>query len=300
MSTIAAVIDRLYRTYLEPPSYQPITASLADSMTAGQGTAALGRWALPEDKELMRTGNMLEIDSELCRVIAYDYDTDVATITREEYGTTATTHQVDTTVRVGNPYTRHSVFEAISDRIIGLYPDLYTVKTIPVAVTGQGVAPMPDTLAVAVIRVRADNGYGPELQGQIVDYHPAVDGRAVLINGAFGTGWVTYSRRMAKPTSEDDTLEDLGVDERWAGILLAGAAADVLVGADIPEMQTQWIGQALKAESIEIGKRQNIGFGLAQYAEMLTKKFASEMTAEYRPAVRMRSPFDTPVRSVTG
>lgn len=298
--TVGDVIDRIYRTFLEPPDSQPVTAVLSTDITT-ETDIPVGAFALPEDKELMRTGVVLEIDSELMRVVGYNFDTDIATVVRPIYGTTRADHVTDATIRFGNPYTRLSVFEAVADRIIALHPELYTVKSRAVSAVANGnIAPLNDDLAIAVVRVRPNEGYGPELQGEIVDYHPQAGGRAVIIRGHVGNAWVTYRRRMGKATSESDTLEALGVDERWVKAIMAGAAADVLVGKDIPELQANWVGQILKTEAIEIGSRQQIAFGLAQYADMLVTKFAKEMTAEYRPKVRMRSPFDIPVRGVTG
>jgi hypothetical protein len=299
-TSIGDVIDRLYRTFLEPPDSQPVTAVLGASITT-ETAIPVGAFALPEDKELMRTGIVLEIDSELMRVTDYNFDTNVATVVRPIYGTTRADHAADATIRFGNPYSRLSVFEAVADRIIALHPELYTVKSRAVSAVADGnIAPLNDDLAIAIVRIRPNEGYGPELQGELVDYHPQAGGRAVIIRGHVGNAWVTYRRRMGKATDETDTLESLGVDERWVKAIITGAAADILVGKDIPEVQANWVGQILKTEAIPFGDRQQIAFGLAQYADMLVTKYAKEMTAEYRPKVRMRSPFDIPVRGVTG
>ncbi len=95
---------------------------------------------------------------------------------------------------------------------------------------------------------------------------------------------------MDKPTSETDELKDLGVDERWIQIILVGAAADLIVGRDLPAAQTEWVKSVLESENIRVGTRLSIAGGLRQYRNMLLNDAAKEMRAEYRPKVRMRDP----------
>ncbi len=95
---------------------------------------------------------------------------------------------------------------------------------------------------------------------------------------------------MAKATSEDDTLTDLGLDERWVNIVMTGAAADLMTGKDIPASRTEWVKSVLEAENIRVGTRMSIAGGLRQYRNMLLDDASKEMKAEYGPKIRMRNP----------
>ena len=94
---------------------------------------------------------------------------------------------------------------------------------------------------------------------------------------------------MGKAVEESDVLADLGLDERWSTIVLIGAAADLLVGRDVPAAQTEWVKSVLEAENIRVGTRMSISGGLRQYHGLLLKAAMKEMKAEYRPTVRMRT-----------
>ncbi len=94
---------------------------------------------------------------------------------------------------------------------------------------------------------------------------------------------------MGVPTSESDRLEDLGVDPRWAQIVVVGAAADLLVGRDVPQARTEWVQAVLEAENIRVGSRMSIAGGLRQYRNMLIQDAQAEMKAEYRPRVNIRT-----------
>ncbi len=102
--------------------------------------------------------------------------------------------------------------------------------------------------------------------------------------------WFRYRRRMGKAKAETDELTALGMDERWANIVLTGAAADLLVGRDLTASQTEWVKSVLEAETIRVGTRMSIGGGLRQYRNNLLNEAAKEMRAEYKPKVRMRDP----------
>ncbi|GAG30296.1 unnamed protein product, partial [marine sediment metagenome] len=119
--------------------------------------------------------------------------------------------------------------------------------------------------------------------------HPLAGGRAFIVDSRqSGAMWFRWRRRMNKPTAETDTLEELGVDERWVSIVMAGTAADLMAGRDIPASETEWIKSVLEAENIRVGARMSIAGGLRQYRNMLLTDAMKEMKAEYRPKIHMR------------
>ena len=132
-----------------------------------------------------------------------------------------------------------------------------------------------------------------DISARIVDYHPSVGGRAVILGANIGSFWIRYRRRMLVPTSPTDTLESVGVDERWVTAVMAGAAADLLVGRDLPAARTEWVKSVLEAENIKVGTRMSLSGGLRQYRNGLVDDFAQEMNAEYPPKIHYRDPFGT-------
>ena len=188
------------------------------------------------------------------------------------------------------PYSRATVFEAVADNIITLYPSLFTTSEEYITQVGPGIFPMYDNLAVELLTAWGDAWVSDtDIQGTIVDFHQLTGGRTLLINQATaGSMWVRYRRRMGKAQAETDTLSELGVDERWVNIVMAGAAGDLFMGRDIPAARTEWVKSVLESENIPVGTRSSIAGTLRRYRSALIYDAMKEMKAEYRTKVRMR------------
>lgn len=295
MSTIRSVLDRLYRTYLEPPDAQPVVAFPSSPLTADaqDTTLVVDSFAVPEDEQLVRLGILAQQGRELYQVRGYDQANGQLTIVRQVRSTPLEAHPAGQELILSPAYPRHSAFEAIADNITTLSPRLFTVRNVFLASVSERVAPLDDTLATDVLRITRDGSNDEtDYYGEIVDYHPDANGRAVVTRDPLGTFWLRYRRRMQAPGSEDDTLDSLGVDDRWVGVLMAGAAADLMVGRDISASHTDYVTKVLEAENISVGTRQSIAFALRQYRDVLLNGFSKEMTQEYRPKVQMRNPFE--------
>lgn len=305
--TIGAIVDRLYRTYLYPPDAQPARCFLDGALDSSATTFALDNFVLPEDEELMAVGVILEIGSELIQVITYDTLTTTATLVeRGVDGTTAVAHDDNSAVVLSPAFSRLSVFEAIADNIITLYPKLYTVTTGSVVSIAGGISAMDDPLAVEVVEAWPD-GFSSttEVDARIVDYHAAAGGRALLTNLRSGHVWVRYRRRFGdvsqETTGEDTTLDKLGMEQRWVNIVMAGAAADTFAGRDLSAVNTRWVGAVLEAaEGIPVGTRSQLARQLVQYRDHLLTQAQKEMRAEYKSKVHMRSATQVRTRSAFG
>lgn len=288
-TTVDELVSRVFRTYLEPPDHQPVMALLGGTVDAVTPTITLAQYAIPEDEELMRVGILIEVDYELMRVTDYDFDTKEITVIRGAEDTTAAQHLNNAKVILSPSYPRQSVYEQVQSNILMLHDKLFTVRTDYVSTIRFGVAPLNDDLAVDVLEVwSSEAAEGNTHEARIIDYHPSVQGRAVETNCPGGSLWIKYRRRMGVADSASDLLEDLGMEEAWETIVMTGAAGDLMVGSDIAASHTDWISQTLEAETVRVGTRQNIGFGLKQYQTVLLKEAQREMEAEYRPRVRMR------------
>ncbi len=291
--TVGAIVDRLFRTYLYPPDARPAQCFLDGTITDVALTLVVKNFMLPEDETLMAAGVVIEIGSELIQVVSYDEPTLTATVLRSQQGTTAVAHLDEAAVILSGPYPRLSVFEAVADNILTLYPRLYTVTTGSVVDVAQGIAAMDDELAVEVVEVWQDGFQSAvDIDARIIDYHPATGGRALHTNISAGMVWVRYRRRFGdvseETTGEATTLATLGMEERWVNIVMAGAAADIFAGRDLSASHTDWVGAALQAENIPVGTRSQLARQLVAYKEHLLTQAAKEMRAEYRAKVHMR------------
>jgi len=237
------------------------------------------------------------------------------TVTRGEYGTVPSRHEVPSLLTMNPVYTRASVFESVADNLITLYPKLFTTGNELLSSVTGGVFPIGDDLAVEVLDVKpGDFVTDMDIHGEIVDFHPMTGGRALILNphggggmrgslatgqmvsnsAALGSVWLRYRRRMAKAQWETDELYDLGVDERWVRIVMFGVAADLFAGRDVTAAQSEWVKSVLEAENIRVGSRMSIAGGLYQLRNMLLKDAEYEMKAEYKTRVTMM-----PTRAVT-
>ena len=313
--TVGSILDRLYQSILTPPDAQAAMVGLAADISVIDTTITLGDFAIREDEALLRQGSLLELGQELVRVVSYDAITSSVTVTRGEYGTVPTAHIAPMLMLLNPVYTRASVFEAVADNLITLSPKLFTTSNELLSSVTDGVFPIGDDLAVEVLDVNpGDFVTSLDLHGDIVDFHPMVGGRALILNvgssgggnqmlptgqmvsnsAAMGTVWLRYRRRMAKAQFESDLLTDLGVDERWVRIVMFGTAADLFAGRDITAAQTEWVKSVLEAESIRVGSRMSIAGGLKQLRNMLLEDAQQEMKSEYKTRVTMM-----PMRAVT-
>ena len=301
--TVGAIIDRLYRTYLYPPDARPAQCFLNGALDDSATTFALDNFVLPEDEELMATGVVLEIESELIQIITYDTLTTTATLVqRAIMGTTAVAHADDSSVILSPTFSRLSVFEAVADNILTLYPRLYTVTTGSVVPVSGNIAAMDDVLAVEVVEVWDGISSTTDIDARIVDYSAAVGGRALFTNMRSGQVWVRYRRRFgdvgAETTGEDTTLATLGLEERWVNIVMIGVLGDLFAGRDVPASITRWVSAVIEAETIPVGTRSSLARQMVQYRDHLITQAQKEMRAEYKSKVHMRPVTQMRMRSV--
>jgi len=288
--TVGNVIDRLLVQWLTPPDDQYAQIRLAADITDTLvNEVIVHSFTIAEDEALLRQGSIVEVDQELLRVVSWDSAKKIMTVTRGEYGTTPAVHSVPKLMNLNPPYTRASIFEAVADNIIQLYPKLFTASTELLSGVSGNVLSINDDLAVEITEIWSGDFQSTiDVDGRIVDYHPSAGGRAVITNVPISTAWVRWKRRFGRAEAETDLLEDLGLDERWVTIVMVGAAADLMVGRDIPAARTEWVKSVLEAENIRVGTRMSISGGLRQYRGLLLDEFSKEMKAEYRPKVHMR------------
>lgn len=301
MSTVGALIERLYRTYLYPPDNRPAQTFLQTTITDVATTLVLTSFLIPEDQTLMTAGVIIEVAQELMQVTAYDDATLTATVNRGVLGTTAVAHTSGDVITLSPPFPRMSVMEALADNIITLYPKLYTVQTLSLSPTGGRIYALPDPLAVEVISCWPDAYFSDtEIDAEIVDHTAIVGGRSLITNLDAGEIWVRYRKRFGEVVDEDSTYLDLGLEDRWVNIVMVGAAGDLFAGRDLPASITDWVGKTAETEVVPVGSRSQLARQLAAYRTYLLDQAAAEMRAEYKAKMHMRGNFKVVSRSPFG
>jgi len=292
-NTIRNTCDRLLRTMLTPPDFQQIQVALSTPiLDATDGTVSLGDFMISEDEALLRQGSLVEAGLELMRVHDYDPQTRVIQVARGEYSTPMSGHDTPLLLNLNPSYPLYSIFEAVRDNIVTLYPRLSSVREVEAhGLTDLYGYPdkfkfdIDDDLAVGVVETFSWMTRQPtDVDARIVE----IEGKKVLIlDQPEERIMVKYRRKMGRALDMDDTLASLGVNDEWVAVIIVGAAADLMAGRDIPAAQTEWIGQALEAENIRVGTRGSISVGLARYRELLIDRLSREEKAQESNKVKV-------------
>jgi len=291
-ATVGELVDRLYRDYLHPSDDQPVIlplgAAIDDTETAITFDADM---LAPDEEGVIGPGIILELGTEQVRVVIADPTAGTATVTRGVNGTTPASHAVTGVIRVAPTFTRKTVFDAICDNVVSLYPDLWRTETTTIMSAREPVDVPAEIVTVAdVTRLTASGRPQPVTVELMRNFPPSATGMAVMFNGTPSgvTVYLTYEARFPRPTSEDDDLAaDFGVDGSWDRIVLAGAAAQVLAGRPFEAVTADFITEQLEQEGYPVGSSQNIRNGLLQLHSMMLRQARRDLRASRVPPVVM-------------
>lgn len=263
MATVADLINRIYRSYLHPGDDQPARALLANDITAEDTTWTYRSENIAADElELFAPGIIVEADREQALVTHSNpanighivLPTGNVTVLRGYNGTARTGHDADTPMTVQPPFARQSVFDAVADNIVNLYPTLYHVATEQITTAPTPVQVPAPTTTIASFTYPEGTRW---IQGNaklLNPFPPSPTGKAVTFNNTphGRTGNLTYHTPFNRPTTEADDLQTLGVDASWERIIAVGTAAQVLSGRELDSVQQQYITEQLRAEGYPV------------------------------------------------
>ena len=282
MATVAELIDRIFRDYLEPPNDQPALLKIETAFTnaADQTFVYAAGFTDPSDLDQLGQGALLDVGStrEMVRVTGFVIGTRTVTVTRGAIGTTAASTQaaVDDMVKIAPDITRQSVWEAVGDNIVGLYSELWQEKQVVFHSGSNRLAPSD---AIGVVEWVDPTGTPWPVRFQ----RKATGGGAgkVLFDGIpLGVGTLIYKARFVQPTDETTVLSSLGVLEHWERVVMAGAVADVLAGGDISRRVQEYVTETLQAQGIPFGSGERIRNSIARWAATLKDQAARDLLAE--------------------
>lgn len=276
MSTVAQVINRLYREYLYPASDQPTRALLNTSITAVETTVVFNLTGLltPEELDLLGEGVVIEIDQEWMLVTAWASPN--ATVTRAWGGTSGVAHTAGAVIYLAPMFSRLAVFNAVADAIVDLYPELYAVKRREYT---TATAPIEiDVSAVEVQRFRWEDE-ALRLHPGTLEFVDDYGSPKIQLGSDVPIGYnsyLTYFSKFPRPTKESDDLgDDLGdwvIPDEWVKIIMVDALATLIGSRQADSINTDFIVEMLVREGFDTqASRSVISSMLALRNEWVTR-----------------------------
>ena len=325
MSTdIGGLVDRVYREYLEPMddlvSYTTLSTGINDSVTS---VVFEGDMLSIEEEDALDKGTVIEINQELMICTDLNSVTNTITVKRGARGTTASAHTAGDIIKIAPPFPRKNVFDAVKDQINNLFPTLFAVETQSVT-TGDGYTLLgayndvgthnyivsiigaisqytdfssnSDTTGVkfsnvACSLVELPNPFTYNDSDGVSRTFTYSSGPSVVHAIQFSgintghTAFVTFKKKFIEPTAETDTLTSIGLEQEYEPIIMAGVAAQMLAGRDIPAATTDYISDQLAVSNYHVGSSNSIRNSLLQYQQLLVNQARKFLRAKYPESV---------------
>ena len=276
-----------------------------------------------EEEDAMDAGTIIECETELMRCVSLDTVNNQVTVVRGVRGTTAAEHADGSVVKIAPPFPRKNVFDAVCDQIKNLFPTLFAVETQSIT-TGTGYtligsydAPGTHNYLVSILSAISqytDFSAGSDTTG--VNFSPVTcslvelpnpftytdsDGVSRTITYSTGpstvhaiqfagiasghTAHVTFKKKFIEPTAESDTLATVGLEDEYVPIIMAGVAAQMMSGRDIPTATADYISDQLATNNYPVGSSNSIRNSLLQYQQLLMNQARKYLRAKYPEAV---------------
>jgi hypothetical protein len=305
-STIGDLVDRVYREYLEPMEDIVSYSFLTSGMDASTTTLPYeGNMFSVEEEDALDAGAIIEVGQEIMYAKELNNVSNEITVQRGARGTTATSHTAGAIVKIAPPFPRVNVFNAVKDQIENLYPTLYAVEvqtissaTGYVALTGDDdsriVAPLKavsqyTTLASGSETTVQFRGVGVEL----IDVPSSVTstGKVVQFSG-IGSGvdvHCTFKKKFGEVANEDATLTSIGLETEYEPIIMAGVAAQMISGKDIPTYTAEYITEQMQVSNFPVNSSTSIRNSLLQYQQVLINQARKDLRARYPEPVSLNS-----------
>jgi len=220
-------------------------------------------------------------------------------------------------------FTRLAVFDAIKDQINNLFPTLFAVDTQSVTTgTGYTLLGSYDDVGthnyvvsiLSAISQYTDFSSGSDSTG--VNFNPVTCSLVELPNpftytdsngtdrtmtystgpsvvhavqfagiAAGHTSYVTFKKKFIEPNAESNTLASIGLENEYEPIIMAGVAAQMMAGRDIPAATTDYITDQMAVQGYPVGSSNSVRNSLLQYQQLLINQARKYLRAKYPEAV---------------
>ena len=288
MAAVSTLVDRIYRDFLNKPDDLSAFSRLDGAMSDTTGTTLTYESGLfsSEEENLLGNGAIVEVDQELMLVTAANTSTRTLTVSRGYAGTTAATHADNTNVFINPTFPRKSVFDAVADNIVRLYPSLYNVTTTNVT-SNSTYAEVPAT-TVEILTSYVQNASGEQYTSAGIEllknFPPSSTNTAVqFYNTANGkTVNLVVKRKFVRPTAETDDLSTACfLEDEYEQIVMVGAVADIMGATDVDASTQEFITEKLAAESYPIGSGERLRNALLRLRSLLIDEARGNLRSLY-------------------
>jgi|TARA_R100000479_G_scaffold31456_1_gene12767 hypothetical protein len=297
-----------------------LTASASD-----QTVAYNADYLTTEEEDALGTGAFIEINQELMLVTSLNTAASTMAVKRAARGTTLAAHSTDDEIKVNPPFPRKVVFDAVVDQINNLFPTLFAVETVSVTssdgytLLGTYDSPGTNNYLISVLKAISqytDFSSGSDQTGTIfqpvsvelvelpnpftytddtgtqrtITYTSGPNAVKALQFYSIQQGhtvYVTFKKKFVEPTAESDTLSTVGLEDEYESIIMAGVAAQMMSGRDIPAATQSYITESLQAQAFPVGSGTSIRNSLLQYQQILITQARKYLRAKYPEAVEI-------------
>lgn len=219
-----------------------------------------------EDARQIDRGGFIEIDQELMAVNSASADSGTVTLHpwgRGERGTTPAAHAEGAKIVASPRFPRSTIAASIKRTVASMYPDLYQVRVDETSLYSAGRAayelpydadsvisvsyelPGPSREWQRISRYRVDNNANPEdfSTGKSITFHQYIlPGRPIRI--AYRAGFGEFQ-------GENDSLEAIGLQSRWADLIVYGAAGNLVLSMEPSRLQSDAVETQERAEGVQ-------------------------------------------------
>ena len=287
MAAVSTLVDRIYRDFLNKPddlsAFSRLDGAITDSDTSL--TYEDGLFSV-EEENLLEAGALVEIDQELMLVTDANPSTRVLTVSRGYAGTTAAAHSDKDNIFLNPTFPRKSVFDAVADNIVRLYPSLYNVTTTNVT-SNSTYAEVPAS-TVEVLTSYVQNASGEQYTSAGIellrDFPPSTTNTAVqFYNTSNGkTVYLVVKRKFVRPTAEtDDLATTCLISNEYEQIVMVGAVADIVGATDIDATTQEFITEKLAAENYPVGSGERLRNALLRLRSLLIDEARGNLRSLY-------------------
>ena len=288
MAAVSTLVDRIYRDFLNKPDDLSAFSRLDGALSDTTGTTVVYEAGLfsSEEENLLGNGALIEVDQELMLVTAANTSTRTLTVSRGYAGTTAATHADEANVFINPTFPRKSVFDAVSDNIVRLYPSLYNVTTTNVVAntTYQEVPASTVEVLTSYVQNATGNQYTSAGIELLRDFPPSSTNTAVqFYNTTNGkTVHLVVKRKFVRPTDETSDLETVClIAPEYEQIIMVGAVADIMGATDIDASTQEFITEKLAAENYPVGSGERLRNALLRLRSLLIDEARGNLRSLY-------------------
>ena len=287
MAAVSTLIDRIYRDFLNKPddlsAFSRLDGAINNSVTSLTYESGLFS---SEEENLLGNGALVEVDQEIMLVTAANTSTRTLTVARGYSGTTAASHDDKANIFINPTFPRKSVYDAVADNIVRLYPTLYNVTTTNVTAnsTYQEVPASTVEVLSSYVQNATGNQYTSAGIELLKNFPPSSTNTAVqFYNTSNGkTVYLVVKRKFVRPTAETDDLSTACLlEDEYQQIVMVGAVADIVGATDIDASTQEFITEKLAAESYPVGSGERLRNALLRLRSLLIDEARGNLRSLY-------------------